>query len=199
MREITTKNGQKMAFVKIEDEFGEAELILFPSVYQQTLGLWQRDHVVIARGKLNAKDRNGNVSDEVKVMVDDGREVTHEQATAYQPTGRKPREIKAAKRKGSALQAAVAAAKTERATATLVGDAPRPVRVYIRLLKSDDNAMLQSLKAAIDEQQGESEVVLVLGPDAAKQAIKLPARMSSAPDALARLQTLVGSTNVVVQ
>ncbi|HEY4160694.1 MAG TPA: DNA polymerase III subunit alpha [Candidatus Saccharimonadales bacterium] len=199
MREITTKNGQKMAFVKIEDEFGETELILFPSTYQQTIGLWERDRIVIARGKLNAKDRNGNLSDEVKVMVDDGREVTHEQASAYQPTGRKPREIKVAKRRGSALQAAVAAAKADRVTSTKVGDAPRPARVYIRLLKSDDNAMLQSLKAAIDEQQGESEVVLVLGPDAAKQAVKLPTRMSSNPDALARLQTLVGATNVVVQ
>ncbi len=202
MREITTKNGQKMAFVKIEDEFGETELILFPSVYQQTFGLWERDHVVIARGRVNAKDRNGNLSDEVKVMVDDGREVTHEQATAYQPTGRKPRELKAVKRRGGALQTAVASAKAERAaatTATKVQDVARPTRVYIRLLKSDDNAMLQSLKTAIDEQQGDSEVVLVLGPDTAKQAVKLPTRMSSTPDALARLQTLVGATNVVVQ
>ena len=202
MREITTKNGQKMAFVKIEDEFGEAELILFPSVYQQTLGLWERDHVVIARGRVNAKDRNGQASEEVKVMVDDGREVTHEQATAYQPTGRKPRELKTGKRKGSALQAAVVAAKAERAavaTATKIQDAPRSARVYIRLLKSDDNAMLQSLKTAIDEQRGDSEVVLVLGPDAAKQAVKLPTRMSSDAAALERLQSLVGAANVVLR
>jgi hypothetical protein len=97
------------------------------------------------------------------------------------------------------LKAAVAAAKAERTGAEKVAEAPKPVRVYIRLLKSDDNAMLQSLKAAIDEQQGESEVVLVLGPDAAKQAVKLPARMSSEPMALERLQALVGASNVVLQ
>jgi DNA polymerase-3 subunit alpha len=199
MREILTKNGQKMAFVKIEDEFGEVELILFPSVFQQTLGLWERDHIIIARGKVSAKDRNGNIGDEIKILVDDGREVTHAQASAYQPTGRKQRELKVGKRKGGALKAAVAAAKADRVTSEKSEPAPRPTRVYIRLVKSDDNAMLQSLKMAIDEQQGDSEVVLVLGPDASKQAIKLPTRMSSDIPALERIQSLVGAANVVLQ
>jgi DNA polymerase-3 subunit alpha len=192
-----TKKGQKMAFVKLEDEFGETELILFPSTYQQTIGLWERDRIVIVRGKVNAKDREGNITTEVKILVDDGREVTHEQATAYQTTGRKQRELKAGKRKGSALAAAVAVAKAERVEK--VEDTARPTRVYIRLLKSDDHAMLQSLKMAIDDQKGESEVVLVLGPDTAKQAIKLPTRMNSDAASLERLQALVGASNVVLQ
>jgi DNA polymerase-3 subunit alpha len=204
-REILTKKGQKMAFVKIEDEFGETELLLFPSTYQQTIGLWERDKVIIARGKINAKDRDGNIGTEVKVLVDDGREVTHEQAVAYQGTGRKQREIKVAKRKGTALQAAVAAAKADRATISGPGAAAagtvgaKPSRVYIRLVKSDDHAMLAQLKTTIDAQQGDSEVVLVLGPDTAKQAIKLPTRMSSDTAALERLQSLVGAGNVVLQ
>jgi DNA polymerase III subunit alpha len=202
MREITTKNGKKMAFVKIEDETGEIELILFPSTFQQTLGLWERDHIVIARGKVSGKDRDGNIGTEVKILVDDGRQVTHEQATAYQATGRKQREIKVSKRKGSALTAAVTAAKAERAaaqTATITAEAPKPSRVYIRLLKSDDHEMLSQLKVTIDEQKGDSEVVLVLGPDAAKQAIKLPTRMNCEPSAIERLQALVGAANVVLQ
>lgn len=197
-REILTKKGQKMAFVKIEDEFGETELILFPSTYQQTIGLWERDHVVIVRGKVNAKDRDGNIGTEVKILVDDGREVTHDQATAYQGTGRKQRELKVGKRKGSALKAAVAAARAER-TEQVQAVVDKPSRVYIRLIKSDDHDMLAQLKMAIDEQQGESEVVLVLGPDSAKQAVKLPTRMSSEPAALERLQSLVGAGNVVLQ
>ncbi len=192
-REITTKKGQKMAFVKLEDEFGEVEMILFPSTYQQTIGLWERDRIVIVRGKVNAKDREGNISEEIKIMVDDAREVTHEQAAAYQGTGRKQRELKVVKRKGTALATAVAAAKAEKS------ELPKAVRVYIRLTASDDHAMLQLLKSAIDEQQGESEVVLVLGPDTAKQAVKLPTRMRSDDAALDLLRDLVGATNVVLQ
>jgi len=190
-REITTKSGQKMAFVKIEDEFGEAEAILFPSVYQQTLGLWERDRIVIINGKISAKDRDGNLGEEIKIMADAAREVTHEQAAAYQPTGRKQRELKVAKRKGSALATAVAAAKAEKV------DTSKPTRVYIRLAKSDDHAMLANLKSAIDEASGDTEVVLVLGE--AKQPVKLPTRMSAEPQAIERLQTLVGAPNVVVQ
>jgi DNA polymerase-3 subunit alpha len=195
MREILTKKGQKMAFVKLEDEFGETELILFPSTYQQTIGLWERDRVLIVRGKINAKDRDGNLTDEVKILVDDAREVTHEQAAAYQETGRKQRELKVVKRKGTALATAVAAAKAERSEEA----APKNAKVYIRLAKSDDHSMLQSLKMTIDEQQGDSEVVLVLGPDDAKQAIKLPTRMNSDVASLERLQSLVGEANVVLQ
>jgi DNA polymerase-3 subunit alpha len=194
-REILTKKGQKMAFVKVEDEYGETELILFPSTYQQTIGLWERDRVLIIRGKINAKDREGNMTDEIKIMVDDAREITHEQAAAYQETGRKQRELKAVKRKGSALATAVAAAKAERTEEA----APKTAKVYIRLTKSDDHVMLQSLKMTIDEQQGDSEVVLVLGPDDAKQAVKLPTRMNSDTASLERLQSLVGTANVVLR
>ncbi|HSX46019.1 MAG TPA: DNA polymerase III subunit alpha, partial [Candidatus Saccharimonadia bacterium] len=69
VREVTTKNGQRMAFVGIEDRHGEIEAVLFPNSYQQTAGLWERDRVVLIRGKLNAHDRDGNQASEVKIMV----------------------------------------------------------------------------------------------------------------------------------
>lgn len=192
-REITTKTGKKMAFVKMEDETGETEVILFPSTYQQTVGLWEKDRIVIVRGKINAKDREGNITNEIKILVDDAREVTHEQAAAYQSTGRKQRELKVGKRKGTALASAVAAAKAEKQTSA----EPKDARVYIRLLDSSDSAMLQSLKSTIDEQRGDSEVVLVIGPT--KQAVKLPTRMSADTATLDLLKELVGSENVILR
>lgn len=186
VREITTKNGQKMAFVKIEDLSGEAEIILFPSVHQQTLGLWERDRIVIVRGRVTAKDKEGNIQQEVKIMADDAREVTHEQATAYQPTGKK-REAPKANPKAAAKQAAA------------VRPAQRSARVYIRLLRSDDQSLLMSLKRTIDERRGESEVVLVLGQDSAKQIVRLPSRMNCDHDTLKELQSLVGDQNVMLQ
>ena len=184
VREITTKNGQKMAFVKIEDLSGEVELILFPSALQQTLGLWERDRVVIARGRVSAKDRDGNIGTELKILTDDAREVTHEQATAYQPTGRKQNGPKA---KAIARQAAATPA------------AQTVARVYIRLGKSDDHELLRSLKLAIDACPGDNEVVLVLGPDSARQIVRLPSRMRCDSPSLHRLQVLVGTDNVILQ
>lgn len=201
MREITTKKGQKMAFVKLEDELGDTEIILFPSTYQQTIGMWERDRVVIVRGKVNTKDRSGAPSSEIKILADDAREVTHEQAAAYQPTGRKVRALKLGKTSGKKILAqAVKAAKATRTEQqepdAAAGSAAVP-RMYVRLMDSQDHKLLVRLKQTIDDTPGDYEVVLVIGP--AKQPIRLPSRMSNTPEAISLLGELVGHENVRFQ
>jgi hypothetical protein len=56
-----------------------------------------------------------------------------------------------------------------------------------------------SLKQTIDEQSGDNEVVLILGPDTAKQIIRLPSRVSTEAGSLSRLQQLVGADNIKLQ
>jgi DNA polymerase-3 subunit alpha len=194
-REITTKSGQRMAFVKLEDRFGEIEVILFPNSYQQTVGLWERDRVVLVRGKVSTRDRDGNNSGEVKITVDDAREITAEQAAAYEPTGKKPKTPKARPAKSSHP-----ARPESQARPTLSEeDKPLPERVYVRLLNTQDQQMLLSLKQTIDRHQGPTEVVLVLGEATSKQAIKLPVGIDRASDGLSKLQELVGADNLVIQ
>jgi DNA polymerase-3 subunit alpha len=190
VREITTKNGQKMAFVKIEDQFGEIEVILFPNSFQQTIGLWERDRVVLIKGKVNSRDRDGSQASEVKVMVDDAREITPQQATAYQATGKKPKTPKPTKSKTPA--------KTVAQPQPTIAK-PLSERLYIRLTNTSDQQTLLSLKQTIDTHKGETEVVLVLGDAASKQAIKLPGGIDRGSDGLTKLQQLVGADNLVIQ
>lgn len=189
-REIVTKNGQKMAFVKIEDLTAETELILFPSVYQQTLGIWDRDKAVLIRGKINAKDRDGNLTDEVKIMADDAREVTVEQAQAYQSTGKKVKTPKAGK-------AAVPNMKGPGAKAA-DGQDLKP-KVYIKVENNQDEALLVSLKQAIDSNLGDTEVILVTGKSGNRQAIKLPGGIKPDEAVLAQIKTVVGQDNLRLQ
>jgi DNA polymerase-3 subunit alpha len=177
-REITTKTGQKMAFVRIEDEFGETELILFPSVYQQTIGLWERDRVIIARGKVNARDRDGNTTSDIKILVDDAREVTHEQAAAYQATGKKPRTPKV----------------TKRSTKSAPQRQPDPTKLYLRLDSSDNADQLRAIKQTIDANPGPLSVVLVIGSGDTKQAIRLPGSVDHA--SAQHFSEIVGAANV---
>ena len=186
IREITTKNGQKMAFVKVADLTGEIEVVLFPSSYQQTIGLWERDKVVLIRGKINARDKEGNASTDVKVMVDDAREVTPEQAAAYQSTGRKPKTPKISKAK--VLNSKTASKKIE-----------QPERVFVRLADSSDQKVLIALKKTIDENSGSTEVVLVLAGKTDKQAIKLPGGINRDGNGIELLKELVGAENIKVQ
>lgn len=196
VRDITTKNGQKMAFIKLEDQFGEIEAILFPSSYQRTLGLWERDKVVLVRGRLSAKDREGNIGDEVKLMVDDAREVTHEQAASYQPTGRKAKVMQVSAK----TKLKIAAARASRVTTADSDSQPAAdPRLYIRLQGTGDQTMLMTLKQTIDANAGSTDVVLVLGADDARQVIKLPGGVSQDQAVLDQLRTLVGADNVKLQ
>jgi DNA polymerase-3 subunit alpha len=75
VREITTKNGAKMAFAKIEDKTGELEVIVFPRSYAESPGLWQLDTVVLVNGKINTTDKDGNTGQELKILADTAREI----------------------------------------------------------------------------------------------------------------------------
>lgn len=181
-REVTTKNGQKMAFVKLADMNDEIEIVLFPTAYQQTLGMWERDKVVLVKGKVTSRNKDGSPSGELKVIADEAREVTPEQAAAYRPTGKKPKPPTPRPSKSDAK--------------------PVPLvqsRVYIRMENSEDQGLLLSLKQTIDAYRGETEVVLVLGSAAQKQAIRLPMKINQHEEALELLRSLVGPSNVKVQ
>lgn len=184
VRDIVTKNGQHMSFIKIEDQTGEIEVVLFPSAYQQTLGLWERDKVVLIRGKVNARGRDGSDAVEAKITVDDAREITSAQAAAYEATGK---QVKTPKPKNTSVKA-------------VPNEPVAPVnpRVYIRLSSTSDQDKLMSLKQTIDSHHGDTEVVLVLGEDA-EQAIKLPGGIDRESDGLDQLKTLVGADNLVVR
>lgn len=183
-REITTKNGQKMAFIKISDQFGEIELVLFPSVFQQTTGIWERDNVILAKGKVNSKDRDGIVTRDIKILVDDAREITHEQAVAYEATGKKPKVLKPTK-------------AIKNISNKKVDSKTKPSRLYVRLVSSSDQEKLIKIKQVIDTHPGDLEIVLVLGGNE-KQIIKLPGKITTDAGVEA-IRNVIGTENVKIQ
>ena len=191
VREIVTKTGKKMAFVKLEDNSAEIEAILFPSALQQTAGIWERDKVVFIRGRVNAKDRDGNMSSEAKIIVDDAREITVAQATGYQATGKKPKVPKPNKAKLKPTMVGPGA--------KAVDEPSKDAKLYLRIVDSQNQTLLTTLKEALDSYRGPTEVVLVLGSADAKQAIKLPTGIDTEGDALPALRELVGMDNVRLQ
>lgn len=193
VRAITTRGGQKMAFVKLEDRFGEIEVVLFPSNYQQNSELWQRDRVVLIQAKVNGRGRGGQANGEVKLMVDTAREITAQEAKNYQAIGRKASTPKA--RTMSVDKAEPGFANEANQVTPKVANE----RVYIRLGDTNNEQTLLSLKQTIDNHSGLTEVVLVLGEAAQKQAIKLPGGIDRSSDGLTQLQELVGADNLVIR
>jgi len=64
IKKITTKNNQLMAFVQFEDLSGVAELVVFPTVFQDSQKYWQSDIMLLVDGKINNKDGS------LKILVD---------------------------------------------------------------------------------------------------------------------------------
>jgi DNA polymerase-3 subunit alpha len=165
IREISTKNGSKMAFVRLADSAGEVEAVVFPKTYASSSQVWQRDNVVIVKGKADFSR-----SDEPKILVEEARLITEEDAKDFKP--------------GSRLNG--------------IGDNGKQ-RLYIRLEDSSNQPLLITLKEKLEGHRGDTEVVLVTGETAKKQVIKLPQTISINEESLRELAGLFGSTNVVVR
>ena len=190
IRQITTKNGQPMAFVKIEDILGdERELVVFPTVFKDTADLWNREKILLVTGKVNGVDRSGTPMQEAKILVDSARNVPIDEARAYQSTGVKVglNAPKARVRKKAASPSPSATSKSS-----------APKRLYIRLSDASDSSALAKLKLILDDYHGDHEAVLVLG-GSDKQIIKLPQRVTESPEMLLSLQKLIGNDQVKFQ
>jgi len=75
VRVHTTKKGEPMAFVSLEDPTGAVELTVFPKVFERTREVWRNDTVVLVKGK--AEFRNGKIqvlcdsAEEYQLLTDD--------------------------------------------------------------------------------------------------------------------------------
>ncbi len=58
MNQISTKNGDPMAFITISDGYGEQELVAFPSVFEESGSLLVADNILLVRAKVG--ERNGD-------------------------------------------------------------------------------------------------------------------------------------------
>jgi DNA polymerase-3 subunit alpha len=186
IREITTKSGSKMAFVKLSGVDGEIELVVFPKVYLEDPEIWKRDAVILARGKLSSGRDNGRGGDELKMLVDKAQNVSLGKAKNYKQKG-KPYGLS----KSKSARAGVSRPVT--ATVTI------KQRLYIRLENSDDQPLLMTLKSKLDGYHGQTEVVLVTGPIDSKQIIKLPQTVDVNEESLRDLASVFGALNVVVR
>ncbi len=55
-KRLNTKSGQTMAFVKIEDVYGQIEAIFFPKVFEQAKAALEVEQIIKLKGKIQIKD-----------------------------------------------------------------------------------------------------------------------------------------------
>lgn len=58
---ILTKKNQNMAFVTIEDQFGEVDLVMFPAVWERDSRMVEQGSLLVVEGKLQHQERGTSV------------------------------------------------------------------------------------------------------------------------------------------
>ncbi len=69
IKKINTSSNENMYFVKIDDSFGETEVLVFPKVLKATSAVWRENNVVCVTGRVSDKDG------QLKIIADNIKEV----------------------------------------------------------------------------------------------------------------------------
>lgn len=215
VRTIVTKSGTKMAFVAIEDKTNEAEVIVFPNLYEQVGAKLVQDAVIRVSGKASARDRDGNLGNEAKMIADEISVVTDQELRDYESTGRKMESPKMSSKVKAERVAEYRAKKNpgstpapeapKAAVETAAPPKPRPVmdippvkKLYVHVKDPDDHAALLALKQTCSDFVGNTDIVLVLGAEK-NSAIRLPFRVDASDALIGLLVKLLGEDCVVLK
>jgi len=68
---LTKAQAQEMAFVKIEDESGSMEAVVFPKVYSRTKQCWAKDRLVLVKGRIQIREDTPNLVVDEAWLLDD--------------------------------------------------------------------------------------------------------------------------------
>ena len=216
VRTIVTKSGSKMAFVGIEDKFGEGEIIVFPNLYEKVGAKLVQDAVIRVSGKNSARDRDGNLGNESKLIADDIIVITDNDINGYESTGRKmdaPKISSAVKKErreayrnqknGTSPKsvvkndAAKPQPKTHSAPVNVAPEIPAS-KLFVYIKDPNDHSRLVKMKSVCGENAGTTDVVLVLG-EKDKSAMRLPFKVDANDNLLSQLKNTLGEECVVLK
>lgn len=216
VRTIVTKSGSKMAFVGIEDKFGEGEIIVFPNLYEKVGAKLVQDAVIRVSGKNSARDRDGNLGNESKLIADDIIVITDNDINGYESTGRKmdaPKISSAVKKErreayrnqknGASTKSAIKndaakpQSKTHSAPVNVAPEIPAS-KLFVYIKDPNDHSRLVKMKSVCGENAGTTDVVLVLG-EKEKSAMRLPFKVDANDNLLSQLKNTLGEECVVLK
>lgn len=205
VRTIITKSGSKMAFVKIENKSGDIELVVFPEPFKQYGGKLVVDNVIKCSGRVNAKDKNGNPTTDVKVLADSIELISDEVLDNYKPTGTKlpePAAVPKRGRRGRASAETIRPNPPEPAPEAIKIDPPKDhfkERLWCLVKDPDNTDILNGIKHLCDLHPGPQEIILVLEEKDEKKPLKMPFKVDASSELTGPLMELLGKEAVKVK
>lgn len=229
VRTIMTKSNTRMAFVKIENKVAELEIIIFPKLYAEVGAKLEQDNIVKITGRVNARDKDGNLTSDVKIIADSVDLISDIILEDYRPTGQKlpePKEAPARKRSYRATSISRSAVKkpdtTKPKTKSSPKEAenedepsvaeeevprrlvtppkdPRSEKLYVLVDDPNDVDTLSEIRHLCELNSGIQEIIMVLKDQDKKRPVRLPFRVDISDELTKPLATLLGDSHIKIQ
>jgi len=169
IQKIITKTSKSMLFVKIEDDTGGAEVLVFPNLYKTTFSIWTEGKAVIIQGKKSDKDN------EIKILAN----------TAAAVSLRNIREVV------MKFNTAEYGNKTRSSSHVINQD--------LRLIfnKTIDAGTLERLRDLFAKYKGENKVIFEIGVNGEKKVIETDFRVANSTFLLTEIRSKVGDAVVM--
>lgn len=184
MRQIYTRNNDPMAFVTLETLTGDVEVIVFPRVFEKNKEIWALDSVVEVKGKINAKDREGKLTDELKVIANTAKKLRHDVLKHFTPSAQDKESLKAQQKQKTADL------HDKQTGAT-------PSAIVVSLQSTSDPQKLMAIKTLLSKHPGTVDLYLHFSGNG--QKLKLPEGVDGSGTFLASLTTIVGENNIATK
>jgi DNA polymerase-3 subunit alpha len=162
-----TKNGDRMAFLTLEDRSGEIECVVFPKVYEKCSYLLRLDNCIVLNGNLSFRDDDPKVlASGVNELIEDGK---------YTPKPPRPQTV--------TTNATPAPAESQRVK-----------KLFLRLPRLECETAKKA-RNLVEIFEGETTVMLF--DSETKQYINLGSGAEISDFLIRELKTLLGDENVV--
>lgn len=160
-KNLVTKSSRMMAFVDLEDLYGEVEVVVFPNVYERCAAVVSEDNVVAVKGRLNFKeDEMPKLLAESVVPIEEAGEeflssVSKESGNTVSSDG-----TYAKKHRSDAVNSSETYRSGKGVSASAAGE-PEPVKVRIPQ-EADEKAVLAQLSGIFSSHRGNTPVLIYL-------------------------------------
>lgn len=183
MRQIYTRRNDPMAFVTIETLDADVEIVVFPRVYEVAKDFLSIDSVISVKGKINARDKEGRLVEELKLLADTIKPIDLEHARRIKPP------------KDSDFEAPKSKNKVE--TEFSLEPNPEITQVTITLQSTSDASKLLSIKKLLQLHSGKTPILLHF--TSTQQKLKLPDGVDGSEALITKLTDLVGANSLAIK
>ena len=182
-KKITTRKGDPMAFVTLEDTTGQLEIIVFPKLYNTSLPLLTPGILIAVTGKVSRKDGEVKVLADTLLRLEEAPRPKNRHAAPQDPTEKvqPPADNRTTETHQTPVrkQAAEAVA-TESETGVLT----------IELFPETTLDVLEQIKTVLQQHHGESPVTLVVPQNGERKSLRLPTGVRISEELLGILRAI---------